>query len=136
MPWLPENFIETISEAKERISNNFEVIPSASVFLCSFDEFSNAVLEELKDRNFSKEQIETIKRIYLNQIIGKYFYKTNEVWLLEGKGDNLETLVHELLHSIQKCEPNREKIVDYLTYKLTGLSTQITESTFVPPATP
>ncbi len=31
----------------------------------------------------------------------------------------METLIHECLHSIQECEPHRENIVKYLTYRLT-----------------
>jgi hypothetical protein len=45
---------------------------------------------------------------------------THEIWLVQGRGENFPTLLHEMLHSIQKCTPNRENIVDFLVYKLTG----------------
>ena len=86
---------------------------------------SQAVLEELEVHNYSTQMIEHIKEVYLHDVIGKYFSQKNEIWLLDGKGVNIEVLTHELLHSIQRCKPNRENIVDYITYKLTGLTNQI-----------
>lgn len=50
---------------------------------------------------------------------GKHFFLKNEIWLIQQDGEQYEILVHELLHSIQRCSPDREGIVYYLTYKLT-----------------
>lgn len=125
MPWQPEPFNDIIKKGRDLINNNFNIIPSPIIYVCSYEEMKESVLEELRSREFSEHKINQIKKYYLHKIAGKFFKKTNQIWLLVGKGDNLETLVHELLHSIQKCEPNREKIVDYMTYKLTGISTNI-----------
>lgn len=129
MPWQPESLNKLIEEAKNLIIKYFKVEVATEVYLCSRDEMSKAVLEELKKNNRSDKTIDHIKKIYLKRIIGKYFAEKNEIWLLEGIGDTIEVLVHELMHSIQKCTPNREKIVDYLTYKLTSLKNQIPEET-------
>jgi len=125
MPWLPDDFHATIVSAERIIEKEFGISPTVPVYLCSLDELKDAVLGELEGTNFNAAQIESVKKYYLNRIIGKFFRETKEIWLLEGKGDNLGTLVHELLHSIQKCAPNIENIVDYLTYKLTGSSSAI-----------
>lgn len=129
MPWQPEPFNSVIQEAKVFIFDNFKINTTANIFICSFNELEKTILKELKDTNINEEKIEHIKKIYIKRVIGKYFSKTNEIWLLEGKGNNLEVLIHELLHSIQKCSPNRENIVDFLTYKITGLRTQIPNET-------
>ena len=130
MPWQPEPFNSVIKEAKVLIFDHFKINTSANIFICSFSELEKAILKELKDTNITEEKIEHIKKIHIKRVIGKYFSKTNDIWLLEGKGNNIEVLMHELLHSIQKCSPNREKIVDYLTYKITGLRTQIPNEIF------
>ena len=127
MPWLPDAFLMVIAEAGRLIQKEFGITPKASVFLCSSGELDDAVLREIERINLTAVQIRKIKNVYLRRIIGKFFKESDEIWLLEGKGDNIETLVHELLHSIQKCAPNIENIVDYLTYKLTGSSTMILE---------
>lgn len=56
----------------------------------------------------------------ITDLDGIYLKDTHEIWLVQGRGENFTTLLHEMLHSIQKCESNRENIVDYLVYKLTG----------------
>ena len=127
MPWQPESLSNLVKKARELINKFFNIQTIIEVYLCTEDEMSQAVLVELEMSKYSQVMIDHIKEIYLKEIIGKYFSRKNEIWLLEGKGDNLEVLVHELLHSIQRCSPNREKIVDYLTYKLTGLTNQITD---------
>ena len=55
----------------------------------------------------------------LAYIYGKYFAGTNEIWVVEKIGENIDVLIHEMIHSIQVCKPNREGIVDYLTFKFT-----------------
>ena len=56
----------------------------------------------------------------ISDLDGIYLKDTHEIWLVQGRGENFPTLLHEMLHSIQKCIPNRENIVDFLVYKLIG----------------
>jgi hypothetical protein len=67
----------------------------------------------------SDETINIQRLYYIPFFIGKFFRKTNQILLVEGKGDNWVTLIHELLHSIQKCSPKRESITDFLTFIIT-----------------
>ena len=60
-------------------------------------------------------------------VAGKYFSQDDTIWLVQGKGVDLPTLVHEFLHSIQVCRPHRENIVEYLVYKLLKDCTLIDE---------
>ena len=127
MPWQPEPFFSVIQEVKAFLFNHFKVNATASVYICSAPKMELTLLEELEDRDLSEIKLNHVKKFYIKRVIGKYFSKKNEIWLLDGKGDNLEVMIHELLHSIQKCSPNREQINDYLVYNLTGLKNQITE---------
>ena len=61
------------------------------------------------------------------EIVGKYFKKPPEIWLVEGRDDTLSDLLHEVLHAIQLCHPHREGIVDYLTFMLTKDNKAIAE---------
>ena len=106
MPWTTDRLNLLIVQARKLLLKEFpDTIFSADVFICSQMEMINRTKEE-------------IKKYYPSFIIGKYFSKENIIWLVEGKGDNLPTLLHELLHSIQKCSPNRENIVDFLVHKM------------------
>ena len=77
-------------------------------------EMIEKIEKEIKREEFKGE----IKKYLPRFIIGKYYAGENVIWLVEGKEVNLPALIHELLHSIQKCTPNRENIVDFLVYKM------------------
>ena len=84
MPWLPDSFIEVISKATDLIGKFYNIKLTANVYLCTRDEMTNAVLEELKEKNFSEEKINHIKKYYLKKIIGKYLIKVREYESLEA----------------------------------------------------
>lgn len=128
MPWTTTELETLAAKAKVLVIDEFKDFSSLKdcpVFIASAEEMQDAILEELVQLNYSKEAIKKIQDYYLKFVIGKYFKLTSEIWLLHGKGDNMITIVHELLHSIQQCEPNREGIVDFLTYKITTESQYI-----------
>ena len=123
MPWQTQKLNEMVSTAKSLVAKSFNYPVSdlkTQIYIAQKDELITEIISELKILNYSKESITKIKNHYLSFVVGKFFRFTNEIWLLHNKGENIDTIVHEFLHSIQKCKPNREGIVDYLTYKITG----------------
>lgn len=115
MPWTTDRLESLISEARTLLLREFPDNFSASIYICSQAEMIDKTKEEMR---------ETLARF----VIGKYFAKENMIWLVEGNGVNLPTLIHELLHSIQKCSPHREQIVEYIVYKLLEHSCSIDQA--------
>ena len=129
MPWISQEFDKLVQESKSLVKKEFpDITFDWPVFIASKDEMDIAIIKELKDLNYSKRQIEDVVNYFLPYLIGKYFAQTNEIWVLQMKGENLDTIVHELLHSIQKCKPHRESIVNYLTFKITGEKNYINDN--------
>ena len=120
MPWSNPNLEEIIKEGKKKITDLItEVEITAITLVANANEMKEEILTEGKLSKLPEKEMED--RIFLSAFtVGKYFKLKNEIWLVEGKGENSNTIIHEYLHSIQKCEPNREKIVEYITYKITG----------------
>jgi len=117
--WEEEHLIPLIREAQRRIRKLYpQSTLDARIYICTLEELRNVVITELHARKIT---ISEIKRVTANldEIDGKYFKKTHEIWLVQDRGTNLDTIIHELLHSIQKCHLDREDIVYYITYKLT-----------------
>lgn len=120
MPWINPELNDMIQEAKKRINEAIASIElTAPVLVANSTQMKQEILTEAKLLHLSKKDIED--RVFLSDYaVGKYFKLKHEIWLLEGKGENINTIIHEYLHSIQKCDPNRERIVEYITYKITS----------------
>jgi hypothetical protein len=128
MPWKTNEFTKLVKEAKSLVASEFNIPITeldCPVYITGQEELQQAILDELELLHYSKNAIQKIKVHFLSHVIGKYFRLNDEIWVLQGKGNNIDTIVHELLHSIQRCEPNREGIVDFLTYMITGNSQYI-----------
>jgi hypothetical protein len=102
------------------IFKEFSLTTTVKFFICTREELINETIEKLKEENYLKTEIEYAKNYLLPKINEKYFPKLYQIWLVDVEGINLDLIIHEALHSIQKCEENQEAIVDYITYKLTG----------------
>lgn len=120
MPWITSNFEEQVAQAKKRLRKEFPLDFKASISLTNKEEMTLRVLENLNEDGYSVEKIEILRKRFVPTIVGKYFKKENEILILSEEGENEDTIIHEYLHEIQICEPNREGIVDYITFKLTG----------------
>ena len=120
MPWSNPNLEDIIKEAKKKIYDLIsEVEITAIIVVANTNEMKEEIVTEGKLLQLPEKEIED--RIFLSEFtVGKYFKLKNEIWLVEGKGENSNTIIHEYLHSIQKCELNRERIVEYIKYKITG----------------
>lgn len=119
MPWTTAGLNALANEAKTLVRTyypNEEL--TAVVMVATAEEIIEESIVEKKKEGRSESEIRRIQRLR-SLIDGKYFKYRHEIWVVRGKGERLGTLVHEFLHSIQKCSPNRERIVEYLTYKLT-----------------
>ena len=112
-------FLKLVTEAKQLITQEFKVQMNANVELCTQNELVRKILEDAQKRNLSVAEIQSISLLF-PFLYGKYFKHSNTAWVIRGKGDNLSVIVHELLHSIQICNPRRENIVDYITFRLTN----------------
>ena len=120
MPWRDDSIVDIVSKAYALIEKEFSITPQVDVYLCSRDELILAVLEELQLSLKSSESIQYAKEYLLPSIIGKFFKLNQQIWLVDGYGNNIDTLLHEILHSIQECSGSREPITDFITFRLTG----------------
>ena len=114
MPWTNDNLDLLVSQARKILLNEFPDLFTAQIYVCTQLEMIERIKKEVKREEFKSG----IKKYLARFIIGKYFAVENIIWLVEGKGENLPTLIHELLHSIQECSPHRENIVNFLVYKM------------------
>ncbi|MHA1944846.1 MAG: hypothetical protein ACXAC6_01190 [Candidatus Hodarchaeales archaeon] len=119
---LSDQLLELISQTSDLIFEAFGVRVSAEIFLGTPEDLVTPVTQVFTER--APHLIPKITQLipYIN---GIYLKEAHEIWIVEGKGENISTLLHEMLHSIQECDPNRENITDYLVYKLTGLQNDI-----------
>lgn len=123
MTWTTREIELMVTDARKLVARELNISSSnlnCPVYIASREEFDYAVIDELQQLQYSTEDIAKITDYYLPFVIAKYFYTIQEIWLLHDKGESIETIIHELLHSIQKCQPNREGIVDYLTCRISG----------------
>lgn len=120
MPWTTPELVDLVDQAKREISKFYSKKSlTATVLISTEEELVNALIQEKISEKTSEQDIRKIK-ILRSFIEGRYFKNKNEIWLVQQRGEKIGTLIHECLHSIQECSPNRERIVEYLTYKLTG----------------
>lgn len=115
MPWSTAELLTLKEELEKFIEREFGVRPTCPVLLCTSEEMVERIRREPFFLHLPVDE-QKILKIVLPHIFGKYFRKEHEIWIVDGKGDNKAVIFHELLHSIQQCEPNRESIVDYLTW--------------------
>lgn len=127
MSLTSNSFLTLVTEARQLILREFGINTSAKVELCTELELAEIILDDAQRRKLSNQEIQHIKQL-LPFLYGKYFLHSHTAYVILGRGDNLAIIVHELLHSIQVCSPNREDIVDYISYKLTN------EAKFIDPA--
>ena len=123
MPWSNDKLRSKIEQSRTSIEAFLGIVPDAVVYLCTRDEMTARVKAELLQRGTSTSKVAFLETHVFSLLLGKFFASTNEVWLIEGKGATDAILVHELLHSVQKCYPKRENICDYLTYRITNDTT-------------
>lgn len=119
MTWYDPNLQPIIDQAKKMIEEYFSCQVTSKVFLCTLEELQNQMIDEFKDilkTALDKE----VFQFTINNIEGRFIKNRNEIWLLSQRGENLDTLLHEYIHSIQQCTNHRENIVKFLTYKLTA----------------
>lgn len=118
-----DQLLESIDKAKQLIFEHFQINIKAEIFICTIDEMTNQLKLIYAPKAFTV--FKKIKPL-ISYLDGKYFKEEQEIWLIEGRGENIPTIMHEMLHSIQKCNTDhREPIVHYLTFKLTGDKTGI-----------
>lgn len=118
MPWQTSKLSNIEKKARSLIYEFIDIQIDIPVYISTEEEMIEAVLFEQLKLNRKKNEIEKIK-YDLNFILGKFFSNKQEIWVVDGRGINLDVIIHELLHSIQKCLSKREHIVDYITFKIT-----------------
>lgn len=120
MPWSTPDLDNLIDRAKILISKFYPKIKlTAIVMISTEEEIVNEIIEEKSKEDVPEKVIQRIRRLK-SVIDGRFFKNYNEIWLVQKRGEKLGTLIHEYLHSIQICYSNRERIEEYLTYKLTS----------------
>ena len=118
-----DQLLESIDKAKQLIFEYFQINIEADIVVCTIDEMTNHLNQIYSPK--ASPIFDKVKPL-IRYLDGKYFKEEQEIWLIEGRGENLPTIMHEMLHSIQKCNTNhREPIVHYLIFKLTGDKTGI-----------
>lgn len=125
MAWSSSKLSSLIDQAKKEISRFYpKVVLNATVLISTEHQLVDALIQEKISENAPDKEIIRIKTLR-SFFDGMYFKDKNEIWLIQKRGEKLGTLINEFLHSIQLCSPNRERIVEYLTYKLTGDSNEL-----------
>lgn len=124
MPWTTGALLTLKGELEIFIEQEFGVRPTCPVLLCTSEEMVERIRREPFFLRLPVDE-QKILNITLPYIFGKYLRNEHEVWVVDGKGNNKAIMFHELLYSIQQCEPNREGIVDYLTWYFFKDSTMI-----------
>ncbi|MFV2015223.1 MAG: hypothetical protein ACC656_07345 [Candidatus Heimdallarchaeota archaeon] len=127
MPWNNPYLNPIIEKAKKILKKHFQTELDTIIRVCSLEEMTEETLKEANQDRKTKTQIDRIISV-LPVMRGKYFHFLNEIWVIEEKGENLLTIVHELLHSIQKCNPKRENINFFICYKLLNDDSRLTPS--------
>ena len=131
MPWTNIELEQKSDGLRTIIIDYLKIEPNSKIFLCTKQEMSIKLEEELRRKLVSKKKLDFFKTSIFPLVIGKFFSETNEIWLIEGPGEKKSVVIHEMLHSIQVCMEHREGICDYLTYKLSKDSTSIDENTLM-----
>lgn len=117
--WRDPELQPLINDAKKLIHSVFKQNIEVEIYVCTLDELQEAIISELITKKVMSADLNLIKP-RLKRLDGRYFKNTNQVWLVQDQGTNLDTIIHELLYSIQNCHEHREGIVYYITYKLTN----------------
>ncbi len=113
-----DQLLESIDKAKQLIFEHFQLTIETEIYICTIEEMTNRLNQIYAPK--AGTIFEKIKPL-IRYLDGKYFKEEQEIWLIEGRGENFPTIMHEMIHSIQKCNTiHREPIVHYLTFKLTG----------------
>ena len=126
MPWTTPNIIELGDQAKSIIQKIYSYPLDAQIFVVSQNDLEKAVINEQKTLDRTEQELQEII-FQLPFIVGKYFSSSHEIWIVEGKGEHLDIVIHEILHSIQKCYPNTEGIVNFITFLLTNTKSSISK---------
>lgn len=120
---ISDQLLEWISQASALIEEVFGVQVTGEVLIGTSTDITAPIIKSFAER--APHLVPKIESLILD-LDGIYLKDIHEIWLVQGRGgENFTTLLHEMLHSIQKCVPNRENIVDYLVYKLTGQKNSI-----------
>jgi hypothetical protein len=127
MPWDNANLDSLIEKAKNILKKHFDDKFDTKIRVCTISEIQEETIKEAIMDGKSTIQLNRIKLV-IPYLRGKYFHYLQEIWLVEEKGDFLFTIVHELLHSIQKCDPKRETINFFICYKILEDSSRLTDS--------
>lgn len=128
MPWKTETLNQLEAKVRTLIQEQFEIDFNVRIWVCDELEMENAVIDELKAQQISPQRIAYFKSNFIPFIIGKFFRQSNQILLIQGKGEIISVLLHEILHSIQRCAPHRENIVDYIVFRILHKRNEIAEN--------
>ena len=115
--WLNPILDPLILRTKIIIQQNFKKTITAKIYVCTLEELAEAVIDEMSNGKRPQWEQDYIKLV-IPHLEGQYLQGKNEIWLVEGKGEIKHVILHEMIHSIQICQPNRENINDYICYRL------------------
>jgi len=117
--WYTDELHKLFNKAKNLVENFLKIkIPEVKVYITT-EKYLVVILTNIyikKGYVWEKARKIAVKQAKL--IHGLYIRKRKTVFLKEDVGENLQTLVYELLHVIQKCDKSpirKVKIVIFLT---------------------
>lgn len=118
MSLTSKTFLKLVTQARQLITQEFNIETIASVECGTEKEIMDIIVRDAQERNLSNATILSMLR-KIPFLYGIYFKHSSSAYVIFGKGNNLPIITHELLHSIQVCNPHRDDILDYISYKLT-----------------
>ncbi len=117
MVWTNPDLEPLINRSKDLIKKFFNKTVTALIFVCTLQELSEEVIKEMNQDHRPLWE-ENYIRLIIPSLEGKYFHDKNEIWLIQSNGEKINVILHEMIHSFQQCRPNRENIIDFISFKL------------------
>lgn len=118
--WYTDELHKLFNKARNLVENFLKIkLPEVKVYI-STEEYLVEILTDIYvKKGYTKKKAQKMAVKQAKFIRGLYIRKKKTIFLKEDVGENLQTLVHELLHVVQKCDKSpirKEKIVIFLTY--------------------
>jgi len=118
--WYTDKLHKLLNKAKNLVENFLKIkLPEVKVYISTEKYFVEILTNIYIKKGYTKKKAQKIAVKQAKFIRGLYIRKKKTIFLKEDVGENLQTLVHELLHVVQKCGGSpirKEKIVTFLTY--------------------
>jgi len=118
--WCTDKLLKLLEESKNLVENFLRIkVPEIKVYIATERYFTEILTDIYVKKGYVREKAQKIAAKQVKFMYGLYMREKRTIFLKEDVGENLQTIIHELLHAVQKCNKSpirKEKIVIFLTY--------------------